>query len=277
MIDILSFPSRLVLELTPLCNLACSMCPRHYITEHDGYMSEALWKKLVDEVNAKAPDAVLLPFWRGESPMHPEFVKLLSYALDKGLRIHLSTNAHFLKGDHIPLLERCEFITFSIHTDYGYKLAKRFVENKPADGPTTQISFVDCEESAQKILPELVKSSDLGGFDSIRLYVEHTKDGVFGYSGRETPMERTFCPKLVDTLVVSADGRISRCNHIWTPESECDLNRITLQEAWESKRMQTIRKTYPDNLCGPCDQWTGHTQGEVWKKTAEGIEHQIYG
>ena len=151
------------------------------------------------------------------------------------------------------------------------------MENKPENGPTTQISFVECEESAQKILPELTSQPNLGGFDSVRLYVEHTKEGVFGHSGRQTTEPRTFCPKLVGTVVVAANGRISRCNHIWTPEAECDLNTITLKEAWESQTMQAIRTNYPDKLCGPCDQWTGHTQGEVWQKTSGRIKYTNYG
>ena len=44
------FPSRIVLELTPLCNLSCFMFPRHYINEADGYMQENLFKKMIDEI-----------------------------------------------------------------------------------------------------------------------------------------------------------------------------------------------------------------------------------
>lgn len=59
-----SFPSRIVLELTPLCNLACFMCPRHYIGDKDGFMEEGLFKKLIDEVVVENPKATILPFWR---------------------------------------------------------------------------------------------------------------------------------------------------------------------------------------------------------------------
>lgn len=273
------FPSRVVLELTPLCNLACRMCPRHYIKDTDGYMDASLFRKLADEVLQEKPDAILLPFWRGESCMHPQFVELVGYALDRGARIHLSTNGHYMGQDFMDVFYRCEFLTFSLHSKVGFQNAQKFIGAKPSWSKlTTQVSFIDSEKTTQRYFPDYVKDPDLKGFHGIRLYVEHTIDGEFGKSRQATAEARTFCPKLEHTLVVAADGSFSRCNHIWTPEVVSNLAATTIREIWHGERMKQIRDTYPDQNCSPCDQWSGHTNGEAWRKTQEGrVEHLVFG
>lgn len=273
------FPSRIVLELTPLCNLSCHMCPRHYIKKTDGYMSEQLFKKLIDEIEIENRQAIVLPFWRGESCLHPNFLELLNYALGKNLRIHLSTNGHFMDQEFMDVFYRCEFVTFSVHNNRGYKNARKLIENKPSWSQlTTQVSFVDSEKTTQKYLAECSSANDLKGFDSIRLYVEHTIDGEFGKSAASANDNRFFCPKLNHTFVVSADGGFARCNHIWEPEYAQNLGSATIKEVWDGVRMNEIRAKYPDEKCTPCDQWSGHTNGEAWQKINDGqIKHKIYG
>jgi sulfatase maturation enzyme AslB (radical SAM superfamily) len=278
--NIQNFPSRIVLELTPLCNLSCFMCPRHYIKETDGYMDIVLFKKLIDEISIENPKAIVLPFWRGESCLHPDFVGLVGYALDKNIRIHLSTNGHYMNKEFMDIFYRSEFVTFSIHTDLGYKNAKKLLENKPEwSKVVTQISFVDTEKSTIKYLQSCTTNEKLNGFNSVRLYVEHTIGGEFGKSRDEKAKEqRHFCPKLTHTLVVSSDGGFSRCNHIWEPENIPNLGNTTIKDIWNGARMNEIRAKYPDEKCGPCDQWGGHTNGENWKVADDGqVIHTVYG
>jgi len=277
--NILSFPSRVVLELTPLCNLSCAMCPRHYIEETAGHMDATLFRKLIDEIEAVNSETIALPFWRGESCMHPEFVSLLNYALDKGIRVHLSTNGHFMAPEFMDIFYRCEFVTFSLHSRCGYENALHLIEQKPADCRTAfQVSFVDSEMSSKKYLEECISGGCLKGFDSVRLYEEHTIGGEFGKSTSKAVVDRTYCPKLTHTFVIDADGGFSRCNHIWETENSLNLANVTIKEAWNSPRMTEIRTGYPDSKCLICDQWSGHTNGQAWQKNAQGnIEHIAYG
>jgi organic radical activating enzyme len=273
------FPSRVVLELTPQCNLSCSMCPRHHIKQAEGFMANGLFKKLIDETKSENPRAVILPFWRGESCLHPHFVELLDYALNRGMRIHLSTNGHFMDRSFMEIFYRCEFVTFSLHTYTGYKNAKKMAAEKPSwSHCTMQVSFVNTEKNTADFLAECTSHETLQGFDSIRLYIEHTVGGEFGRSATAYDAKRTFCPKLNNTFVVSADGEYSRCNHIWQPEVDTDLARSSIKETWDGSRLNEIRHAYPDGRCGLCDQWSGHTTGEAWRKNEQGsIEHFVYG
>lgn len=270
------FPNKIVIELTPKCNLNCAMCPRHHINEHEGFMTEFLWKKLIDEIFERKPETIILPFWRGEPTLHPQFIKFIEYTLEKKMHIHLSTNGHFVDHSFFSILKRCDFVNFSIHTTTGFYMAKQFTKEVAGNSLITQISFIEGESTTLKYFPILIADKTLSNFDRIRLYNEHTKDGVFGKSRLATKKERSFCPKLLDTLVITFDGRISRCNHIWIPEVCQNLNTTTIEAAWGAPILDSIRINYPDSLCTPCDQWKGITQGEAWHKTAKGITHISY-
>lgn len=239
-------------------------------------MCFTLWEKLIDEIATTDPDAIVLPFWRGESLLHKEFISFSKYALEKKLRLHISTNGHFVKGEKAQILAQYEFITFSIHTIEGFENAMEFVKTYKSEQNTIQISFVDCEKELMPYLEKVTSSDDLLGFDSVRLYEEHTKDGKFGYSGKTINQERFFCPKLENTLVISYDGSISRCNHIWNTEAE-DVNNKSIQDAWNSTVLSAIRENYPDKLCMPCDQWSGNTNGKRWSKTILGVDTKEMG
>lgn len=258
-----NFPSRVVIELTSVCNLTCDMCPRHIVDKNKGFLEFELWKKLIDEIKEFNPDSIVLPFWRGESLLHKEFEKFSEYALERNIRLHISTNGHYVKDKKAKILSKYEFITFSLHTKEGVDNALEFVKNYKTEQNIIQASFVDCEEEMMPYLRELIYADDLQGFDTIRMYEEHTKDGKFGYSGKDVYEPRTFCPKLTNTLVIASDGTISRCNHIWESE-KYNISDTSIREAWKSEVLDSIRKNYPDELCLPCDQWTGNTNGKTW-------------
>lgn len=253
------------------------MCPRHYIDDKEGLMSPTLWCKLINEIISENPQAIILPFWRGESLLHPEFKDMLSYAIAKGLKIHISTNGQILDNECAQILLQTDFVTFSIHTRLGFENAKKFIALRQSNKPTTQVSFVQGEATTQSILSELIKTKDLEGFDSVRLYDEHTKDGVFGKSGLSIKEPRIFCKKLTDTIVIAYNGTVSRCNHIWQTEVILNAYEMTIKEIWQSTYFKGIRDNYPDKYCEPCEQWTGHTCGEAWKNEQGKVVHIKYG
>ena len=255
------------------------MCPRHYIKKADGYMSELLFKRLIDEIAIENEQAIVLPFWRGESCLHPDFRKLMCYAFDKGIRLHISTNGHFMTQEFMEIFHRCEFVTFSLHNKLGYTNAIKMIEHKPDwSKTTTQITCVDSEKNSRQFIDECISDPDLHGFDSLRLYVEHTVGGEFGRNFKRVDTNRVFCPKLAHTFVVSSEGGYSRCNHIWEAEDAPCMFNTSIKEVWNSTRMNEIRMKYPDEQCSCCDQWSGHTNGEAWQKNANGqIKHIGYG
>ena len=270
------YPQRIVIELTAACNLSCPMCPRRYMEKKDGYMSGDMWRRLINEISDDSPRSIILPFWRGESLLHPEFLELLRFALDKSLRIHIASNGMLVKDEYAKVLAECEFVTFSVHNKSGYECAKAFLAFKRGKYPVAQLSFVKNEKTTGEICSALINSADLGGFDSIRIYDEHSKDGIFGKSVHSVDQPRNFCPKLKDTLVIAHDGFVSRCNHVWETENRLNANESSIREIWGSQRLDEIRREYPDSKCSSCDQWIGHTCGESYRCANGKIEHTLY-
>ena len=49
------FPNRITVELTNDCNVSCTFCNRQKLAMDIGYMSEALFYKIVDEASEHLP------------------------------------------------------------------------------------------------------------------------------------------------------------------------------------------------------------------------------
>ena len=261
----IQYPERIVIELASYCNLSCSMCDRSLVKNSSPYMSKDRFKAYIDQVVLDGFNPVVLPFWRGESCTHPYFVDLLEYALSKGVRIHLSTNGHFMEKQFVDIFYRCEFINFSAHNDRGIKSTLKFVENKPDWSKTDiQVSFVENEKTVAKYCSSIVSSPTLKGFDSVRYYEVHDQGQLQNL--KDFNSFQGACMKLQNTLVLDVNGSISRCAYIWNDAHENNSNNdISIQDLWNGFFLNDVRRNYPDNICGNCDQWAGKTTGKAWR------------
>jgi len=94
--EIPHFPNYVDIELTNNCNLHCKMCPRNIAQRPKGFMSEKLFKKIVDECNRSRTYPIRLIGF-GEPLIHPEIRKFIQYIKNKhGLRLHITTNGLLL-------------------------------------------------------------------------------------------------------------------------------------------------------------------------------------
>ena len=115
-LNALPFPDRVTVELTNHCNLRCVMCPREHMTSPKGYMEFALFKKIVDEM-VPFGQVALVPFFRGETLLHPKWVEMLGYAKERGIGpIQFATNATLMNEEAAEALLGLEldFVSFSL-------------------------------------------------------------------------------------------------------------------------------------------------------------------
>ncbi len=77
-----SFPQRVLLELTSLCNLDCVMCPRTVLDRPVQNMSKKNAYKCIDEFDSEGIQGLWL-YNIGESMLHPDFAEILNYAGSK--------------------------------------------------------------------------------------------------------------------------------------------------------------------------------------------------
>lgn len=107
-------PSRLWIETTSRCNLACSQClNKDMPASQKKDMDYDLYKKIIDEAAGAVYDANL--FHRGEPLLHPQIADMISYGTAKNIKTRLHTNATLLdrKLSRDIILAGLDMISFS--------------------------------------------------------------------------------------------------------------------------------------------------------------------
>lgn len=280
---LLEFPERLTLELTNACNLRCAMCPSRLRPDMErGQMDHRLFEAVIDQAAEHLPVA-LVPFFRGESLLHPRLVPLLAYAKYRGVGpIQLVTNGTLLSPRlAAQLLDLgLDFISFSLDTvradeyaairrgaDLERVMAKvmAFLELREAGGYATEVQVSATRSAANRESIAEFIAFWRGKVDRVRIYYEHSADGHPGsLACPEVPrgMARRACRKPFGDLVVYWNGQVAACNHDWwrTPPLG-DLNVQTVAQVWfgapyESLRRQHLHpETLQDATCRHCDHW----------------------
>lgn len=278
------FPKRVTLELTNRCNLSCTFCPRRLMEKHEGFLELSLAKDLLQEM-AENPAVTLVPFFRGESLLHPRWAEILSYAKQRGIRpIQFTTNATLMDqkaAAEIIDLE-LDFISFSMDTiDSGlYNRTRRgadyesvlsnilfLLELKRRKGlsrPEVQISAVNTPFYRQGM-------DDFVAFwmpkvDRVRIYVEHSKNGHPGSIAEPLPVfeKRLPCHKVYTDMVVYWDGEVAVCNHDWMRDEKHRIGNVKhggIAKVWQSRRYESIREAHRKGVlegrppCDFCDHW----------------------
>ena len=278
------FPRRVTLELTNHCNLNCTFCPRRLMEKHQGYMDTGLAKRLLDEMAAHLP-VTLVPFFRGESLLHPDWAEILAYAKNVGIGpVQLTSNGVCLNEEaaHELLDLEIDFISFSMDTSESalYEQTRkgghyekvvqnimRFLEMKQRRGvklPQVQVSSVATELHR----PGLVSFVDYWRplVDRVRVYIEHSQDGHPGSITDPLPSfpRRLPCWKPFTDLVIYWDGQVALCNHDWTRGQDNSIGNVarqTIAEVWRSPVYERVRMDHQVgevsalSPCDHCDHW----------------------
>ena len=292
------FPNRVTVELTNNCNLKCAMCPRVYMKSSTGYMSISLFKKIIDEISTYN-DIALVPFFRGESLLHPEFIEMMTYVKEKDISpVQLTTNATTLTEDIAQALIDIEldFISFSVdsidHDIYsnirkGADLQnvlnniEKFSEIKRKRGqdkPEIQVSVVKTESTNDSIDEFVDFWQDR--VDRVRVYEEHSKGGNYGSLSENQNVivseKRQPCLKPFSDFIIYWDGSVALCNHDWDRRDAIgNVNQSSIKEIWQNDKYEKIRDAHIKNnseleeLCKRCDHWKSyyveqHQIGELY-------------
>ena len=289
-----AFPSRVTVELADRCNLTCPMCPRSFHAG-EGLMAWDLYEKILSEVAAH-PGTALVPFFRGESLMHPRFLEAMRLA--KRLRIapvQLVTNATLLTPElsqaliDLPL----DFISFSLDAVSPEVYQKQRAGARYGDVMARVEDFLQRRGGRKGRFPEVQVSAvetdltraEMPGFiahweskvDRVRIYEEHSQGGVFGFlpgvSGGRRP-----CGKPMTDLVITCDGAVALCNQDWERKIPLgDIRRQTLSEVWNSPPYHQVRgfhregRAEEDPTCRGCGHWAQYYRpGQIIGRLVEG-------
>ena len=134
------------IEITNVCNLACSFCPGH--EREARFMSPAEFRTVMRAVSGEKPENIFLHVM-GEPLLHPELDKILKIADEFPSSVKITTNGTLL-CEKLPVLlgsERLKTVCISLHS---------FEANAPGDGGDFEEYLENCF-SAAKTLAENCK------------------------------------------------------------------------------------------------------------------------
>ena len=264
------FPPRVEIELSSTCNLQCSYCPRRYLEGLNGFLDFSVFKKIIDEICAY-PETIIVLHRRGESMLNPQFNGMLRYIAGKFKEVQMATNATLLDKDRFEaIVNALTFISFSFDAPDVYETTRKpakyhVVEKKIQEflqfnkgRVKTQISMVKTENTDEANI-EIFKELWHDKVDRVRIYEEHSKNGLFG-SLASPRKERKPCVMPVYEILIYSDGKVGRCNHDWNGDPIADVTTQTIAEIWHCDRYNDLRNQHInldiyDPVCKNCDSW----------------------
>ncbi len=264
------------------------------MTREQGYIDFKIFKKAIDELITANPDYLTdQPVWLhhfGESLQHPEFAKLIRYAVDRGVKACLSINPIMLKPDVAFELIKSKlhmlYISLDGHDDEsfyrirGLKKAYQsshdkvvdFLKLKKQHKSHTRIvlSMIDFQLNEDSITKTRDYWESFAEVDQFLLKSFSTWDGNASdvselsketeYSGDKKLSDKVECPFPFEQMTVLWNGTVVPCCNDYNGKLILgDLKKQTLSEIWNGQGMQSLRKEFISNtvknpLCRHCDK-----------------------
>lgn len=211
---------------------------------------------LFDRILFQLPQGTtIFPFWRGESLLHPDFQYLMGQAAE---------NMEFVMATNGLLLALSE-ATFPVYLIHEFKAVSVSIHNRLSLAGLRRLLAMRGKSTVPEITATMVEGEDTGvGLDEldiadkVRIYREHTLNGVWGKTEGVSPVEQTWCKRLDTDLVIAWDGSISRCCYVWDDPATKELNANTMTLNAIAEKMEWIGDNYPDEVCRNCNQWQGN-------------------
>lgn len=286
-------PAIFSFELTNQCPFKCIMCARtNNMTRAEGHMSFETFKKAVDEFvelnpeHARTQDVWLHGF--GESLVHPEFAKFMSYAIGKGVNAGLSINPLMLTkkvaSDLLDAAPRHLYIALDGHDDESFEKIRgvknayhkskrrllKFLREKERRGVDTRISLsmIDFPNNRQSI-------EEVEAFWNAQEGIDHFVAKPFvSWDGKaedvnllvhpdkvkpQPAQNKVLCDFPWEKMTVSWDGDVVPCCFDYNKRYALgNINTESLQEIWNGEKMHALRREMIANkvtnpLCQGCE------------------------
>lgn len=110
---------KVYIEITSVCNLACSFCPP--TARAKGLIKVEQFNKILDEIRPHTKYIYL--HVKGEPLLHPRIDQLLDSAHAKGFKVNITTNGTLIKKNREKILGKPALrqINFSLHSFDGHE------------------------------------------------------------------------------------------------------------------------------------------------------------
>ena len=282
-----TYPDRMYVESTNVCNLRCVMCPTGLglLTRSKGFMDYELFTQIVDEM-APHVQTTTLHIW-GEPLLHPRIHDMMAYCGRKGLHSEISTNATLLSAESSrKILDAglgAIYLCLDGATRETYERVRRrgdfeqtrdnilrFVEmkNRRGGGPRVSVQIINIKPTAAEIeqfqdawsIPG-VDRVHIKAFDSWGDQVEQISELRADADRAVLPAKRFHCPNLWYHVHIYWDGTLVCCDRDYNALNPLGNVRRGVMKAWNGPKMVELRRKHLEGRlddvpsCGKCVEW----------------------
>lgn len=278
------FPLNIGLEPTNHCNLNCIMCDNDKLKRPRGYMSMALYKKIIDEIAMESPGSrVWLDFYGEAMLLGWRLYYMIDYAKKKGCKnVCINTNGTLMRPEFSDMLldsgidyisldcdgyskEVYEKIRINGNRDVFYKNAEYLLEEKRKRNSNcfVEIKIIEMEENAHEVDRIASYWFERGAVVSVRRRI----DWLVEKKDKEDDFkDRIACGKAIGIMDLSWDGIIMGCHA--EADGKFNFGRIeekyggvTIKSAWKKRNEEFIKhhvnhewESLPQ-FCRQCSGW----------------------
>lgn len=271
------FPSQVVIDITEVCNLACTHCPHSVFKESEHYAARFLPSDLNDKAIAevKAHGAQYVRYCaEGEPLIHPEAHEFIQRAVDEsGTFVTLTTNGTLLNEKKMKRLLDSGLHMIDVSIDAFTPLTYSRIRKGGSLGEVvSNVKRLASMRGDCKLVVSFI--SQPGNAHEARSFKEfwtpivdrvvvrrlHTAAGHLGKASND---ERYPCVYPWERIVLNPAGKLKFCPQEWFGSAEiADYNKTTIKETWTSEAYSRLRNQHLTNQCkGVCEKCPD------WKQT----------
>lgn len=306
------FPSQILMDITEVCNLACTHCPHptfakseHYAGRH---LDPALNEKMIEEVrqHGQGRTQYIRYASNGEPLVHPNGYDMIQAAVDySGVFVTLTSNGKIMNEKRTQrLLESgVHLIDISIDAFKPETYAKirvkgnldvtrenvlrliRWVKESKASTKVV-VSFVEQPENASEAVDFESYWKDQGA-EYVIIRRLHSCSGAVEHLADKRrkllqPMKRRPCLYPWERVVINARGDLAFCPSDWVHGSYvAKYCNTTIKEEWQGEFYRRLRDAHLSNqygnhaFCGQCPDWAATRWPHEGRSYADMVEDFI--
>lgn len=279
------------IELSNICNHQCIFCPNSKMNRKRCYMNEDLIYRLLKEGRSLEKGGIeeVGLFMNGEPFVSKNLSSYIKYAKEIGYKhVFITTNGALADTNKLKSVidAGLDSIKFSINAGSRetYKIVHKHddydkvIENLKFVYKYKMENNLDIKILSSFVITKYTNDEIDGHYNNIKPYVDEIvffdMDRCWGIMEEETKeisinvdtikapkykrINKLPCPELFRTICVTAEGYLALCcANVFNDLVVEDLNKMSLADAWNSEKMQQIRKAHYENkidgtLCYNC-------------------------
>ena len=306
------FPSQILMDITEICNLACTHCPhptfaksKHYEGRH---LDPALNDKMVEEVrlHGQGKTQYIRYAANGEPLVHPNGYDMIETAVKySGVYVTLTTNGKIMNEKRTQRLldAGVHLIDISIDAFKPETYAKIRVKgdlNVTQTNTLRLLQWVRESKACTKVVVSFVEQplnqQEIDDFE--RYWKDQGVNFVIirrlhSCSGAvveladmrrqaQKKQQRRPCLYPWERMVVNARGDLAFCPSDWVHGSYvASYHKTTIQAEWQGEFYQALRKAHLSNnysncgFCGDCPDWESTRWPHQGRSYADMVEEFI--